>query len=623
MPSDQDEESQVRSVALQNMQSILEARVRAERELLKTKEALEEETRVLEILNATGAKLASNLELEAVVQAVTDAATELSGAQFGAFFHTATNERGEEFTLYTLSGAPREAFSKFPHPRATTLFGLTFRGEGPIRIADVKADPRYGQWAPHHGMPPGHLPVRSYLAVPVVSRTGGVLGGLFFCHAEVGVFTERSERLAVGIASQAAIAIDNARLFEEARRTAEARSQMLEAERAARVQSEHVNVLKDEFLATLSHELRTPLSAILGWGRILLERLCDASEEVRKPVETIVRNAQAQVRLIEDLLDMNSIVSGKIRLDVQAVELVPIVKAALDVIRPAAAAKAIRIRTTFDPAPSPALADPNRIQQIVCNLLANAVKFTPKEGSIDVVVRRVSSHVEIMVQDSGIGIPTEFLPHVFDRFRQADASSTRKYGGLGLGLTIAKQLVELHGGTIRVESEGEGKGAAFFVCLPVRSVQESAAARADAMRPASDTPLPDVHVSLSGLRVLVVDDQEDGRELTRSVLLDAGASVLTACSADEALALLQSQRPDVIVSDIGMPIRDGYELMRAVRQLPLECGGRTPALALTAFARTEDRMRAMLAGYQVHLVKPIEPQELVVTIRSMSLGSQG
>jgi signal transduction histidine kinase/ActR/RegA family two-component response regulator len=619
MASDEEEEARLRSVALQNVQSILEARQRAERELLKTKEALEEETRVLETLNATGAKLASNLNLEALVQAVTDAATEVSGAQFGAFFYTRTQTEGEDWLLHTLSGASREAFEKFPAPRTTPLFGPTFRGEGPIRVGNVHDDPRFLPQGPCNGMLPAQLPVKSYLAVPVVSRSGEKVGGLVFGHADADVFTERAERLVVGIAAQAAMAIDNARLYEDAKRTAEARAQMLEAERAARSEGERVNMLKDEFLATLSHELRTPLSAILGWGRLLLERLTDAPEETRRPLETIVRNAQAQVRLIDDLLDMNSIVSGKIRLDVQAVELAPIVSAAVEVVRPAASAKCIRLRTTFDPSTSPALADPNRIQQIVCNLLTNSVKFTPKGGTIDIVVQRVNSHTEIIVQDSGVGIPASFLPHVFDRFRQADASTTRHFGGLGLGLAIARQLVELHGGTIRAESAGADLGSTFIVSLPLRAVNGGAEGeRREHPRASLNAPFKGVAVSLTGLQILVVDDQPDARELVRAVLIAAGARVLTAESADEALALLRSQRPDVLVSDIGMPERDGYELIRAIRLLPPELGGRTPAIAVTAFARSEDRMRAMLAGYQMHLAKPLEPQELVVTVRSVA-----
>jgi signal transduction histidine kinase/ActR/RegA family two-component response regulator len=613
-----DEESQLRSVALQNMQSILQARQRAEDDLIKTKEALEEETRILELLNKSGTELASKLDLESLVQAVTDAGTELSGAEFGAFFYTASNAAGDVFTLYTLSGAPREAFEKFGQPRATPIFAPTFRGEGVIRIADVRKDPRYGQMAPHHGMPPGHLPVCSYLAIPVVGRAGEVIGGLFFGHRLPDVFSERSERLIVGIAAQAAIAIDNARLFEQARRAADERSQLLEAERSARAEVERIGLIKDEFLATLSHELRTPLNAVLGWAELLLSRVSGTDSDTHHGLEVIARNARAQAQLIEDLLDMNRIVSGKIRLDVQRIELLPIIEAALDSVAPSALAKSITLRKTVDPKASPVLGDPNRLQQVVWNLLTNAVKFTPKGGKIDLIVQRVNSHIEIIVHDSGIGISLEFLPHLFERFRQADSSMTRKYGGLGLGLSIVKQLIELHGGSVRAQSSGEGHGSTFTIALPVRAVRQHAAAPREhpttGTMPALRTPV----VSLAGIRVLVVDDEADARDLLQSVLTEANAEVLTAESADAALALVKAQRPDLIVSDIGMPVRDGYDFIRDVRGLSASGGGRIPAIALTAFARSEDRTRAMLAGYQVHVSKPIEPQELVATVKSLA-----
>jgi signal transduction histidine kinase/CheY-like chemotaxis protein len=611
---DDDEEKRLRSTALQNAHSILQARQRAEQELLKTKEALEEETRVLELLNRTGATLASNLDLQSLVQAVTDAATQLSGAQFGAFFYTVSNSDGDVFSLYALSGAPRESFEKLGHPRATPVFAPTFRGEGVIRIGDVRKDPRYGLWAPHHGMPEGHLPVCSYLAVPVVARSGEVLGGLFFGHREPDIFSDRSERLIVGVAAQAAIAIDNARLYEEARRSADERARFLEAERAARAEVERISLMKDEFLATLSHELRTPLNAVLGWAELLIARTKEDTD-TNRGLQTIARNARAQAQLIEDLLDMNRIVSGKVRLDVQRVELGPIVEAALDSVRPSADSKTISLRRTLDPNAGPVFGDPNRLQQVVWNLLSNAVKFTPKGGNIDVIVHRVSSHIEITVQDSGMGISAEFLPHIFERFRQADSSTTRKVGGLGLGLSIVKQLVELHGGTVRAESGGDGTGATFTVSLPLRAVREPVLA---AEHPTSGrhfhprSPL----VSLEGLMVLVLDDEADARELVKSVLEDAAAVVLTAASADEGLELVKLHRPHVIVSDIGMPERDGYQFIMDVRSLPAEQGGKIPAIALTAFARSEDRTRAMLAGYQVHVSKPIEPSELVATIKS-------
>ncbi len=603
-----DEDKLLRSVALQNAQAILAARQKSDQELRRAKDALEEETRILELLNETGTKLASNLDLETLVQAVTDAGTQLSGAQFGAFFYTVRNAEGDMLTLFTLSGAPREAFEHFGHPRATPIFAPTFKGEGPIRSGNILEDPRYGKMSPHRGMPAGHLSVRSYLAVPVVSRTGEAIGGLFFGHAETNVFSERAERIIVGIAAQAAIAIDNARLYEQAKRA-------VDAERAARVEVERVSIMKDEFLATLSHELRTPLNSVLGWSDMLLSQT-EPDAPSRRGLETIARNARAQAQLIEDLLDMNMIVSGKIRLDVQKMDLATIIDTAIDSVRPSADARAIRLRSTLDPLAGPVFGDPHRVQQIVWNLLTNAIKFTPKGGRVDVILRRVNSHVELTVSDSGMGIPGDFLPYIFERFRQADSSTTRRHGGLGLGLSIVKQLVELHGGSIRAESAGENQGSTFTVNLPLRVLRESTDREHPRTGPMTVVKPP--AIVLDGIKVLVVDDEPDARELIRLLLIGAKADVLTASSADEGLSALSSFRPNVLVSDIGMPERDGYQLMRAIRSLPPEQGGRTPAIALTAFARSEDRTKALLAGFQVHIAKPIEPHELIVTIGSLT-----
>ena len=615
---DDDEERRMRSVALQNVQSILSARQRAEKDLVRIKVALEEETRVLELLNRTGAALASNLDLESLVQAVTDAGTELSNAAFGAFFYTKTSADGDVMTLFTLAGAPRSAFEGFGHPRATPIFAPTFRADGVIRIADVSKDPRYGQWAPHHGMPAGHLPVCSYLAVPVISRAGEVLGGLFFGHPDCGVFSERHERLIVGLAAQAAIAIDNARLYEQARRDADERARLLETERQSRAEIERISTMKDEFLATLSHELRTPLNAVLGWAEILLSRVKDDAAGSKRGLETIARNARAQAQLIDDLLDMNRIVSGKIRLDVQRVELAPVLGAALDSVRPSAEAKSITVRSTIGPDVGPVFGDAARIQQVVWNLLSNAVKFTPKGGKVDVLLQRLDAHLEITVRDSGMGIGAEFLPHLFERFRQADASTTRRHGGLGLGLAIVKQLVELHGGTVRAESGGDGQGATFIVNLPVGALREATLPPPQHAAPVRAATAPGAAVSLSGLIVLVVDDEPDARELVRSVLTDAGAEVITASSADEGMAQIAACPPDLIVSDIGMPGRDGYAFIRDVRALDPTAGGRIPAIAVTAFTRPEDKARAMLAGFQVHVAKPIEAQALVGTVKTLA-----
>ncbi|HEY0338051.1 MAG TPA: PAS domain S-box protein [Burkholderiales bacterium] len=584
----------------------------------QAEERVHEERRILELLNKTGTTLAANLDLQTLVQAVTDAATELSGARVGSFFYNTTDETGDAFMLYTLSGAPREAFEKFGQPRATELFAHTFRGEGPLRCDDVLKDARYGKMAPHYGMPKGHLPVRSYLAVPVASRSGDVIGGLFFGHPEPGVFTERHERIIVGIAAQAAIAIDNARLFEAAQKAAEERKQLLDSERAARAEAERASAMKDEFLATLSHELRTPLSAILGWSQVL-RRGVRSERDLQQGLETIERNARIQTQLIEDLLDMSRITSGKLRLDIQPVEPVPFIEAAIETVRPSADAKGVRLEKMLDAAAGPISGDASRLQQVVWNLLSNAIKFTPKGGTVQVLLERVNSHVEISVADTGIGIAPEFVPHVFERFRQADASMTRSFGGLGLGLAIVKHLVELHGGTVNVKSPGEGLGTTFSVHLPVAVVHRSID-KGERLHPRAPKPLSMdfEYADLSGIKVLVVDDEADARGLIERVLTECNAHVTTAISADEALTLMERETPDVLVSDIGMPGVDGYEFLRRVRSMSHATAGRLPAIALTAFARSEDRTRALRAGFLVHVSKPVEPSELVATVASVA-----
>ncbi len=575
-------------------------------------EALREKTHHLEVLNKTGAILASNLDLQSLLQAVTDAATELSDAKSGAFFYNKTDDKGETYLLYTLSGAPRAAFEKFEHPRATPLFGPNFRGEGVIRSDDVLKDSRYGQWPPFHGMPPGHLPVRSYMAVPLVSRSGEVIGGLFFGHPQPGIFTERAERLVAGIATQAAVAIDNARLYEAAQNTAM-------NERAAREDVERTSDLKDEFLANLSHELRTPLTAILGWSQMLQRRRTLDAVDIREGLEIIERNTRQQVQLIDDLLDTSRIASGKLRINVQSVDPVSIIEAALETIKPAADARGIRIEKILDTAAGPISGDPSRLQQVMWNVLSNAIKFTPRSGKVQVLLQRINSHIEISVTDTGIGFKPEFLPHVFERFRQADGSTTRRHGGLGLGLSIVRHLVELHGGTVQATSPGEGKGATFSIQLPLTAVQrktsEQERRHPKAARPSNrDFKLPD----LSAVKVLVVDDEADGRDLVRFVLEDSGANVITAEGGKQALALVEQQKPDVIVSDIGMPEMDGYEFIKRVRAFEKHSDRHTPAIALTAFARSEDRTRALQAGFMIHVAKPVEADEFLATVASIA-----
>jgi signal transduction histidine kinase/ActR/RegA family two-component response regulator len=376
------------------------------------------------------------------------------------------------------------------------------------------------------------------------------------------------------------------------------------------------NRAKDEFLAVVSHELRTPLSPILTWTRLLIGGALDPAATARA-LESIDRSARAQAQLIDDLLDVSRIVAGKVRLDLQQVELAPILEAAIDSTRPTAETKGIRLQTFVDPRAGFVAGDAGRLQQVFWNLLTNAIKFTPKGGRVQVQLRRVSSHVEVSVSDTGQGIDATFLPQIFERFRQADSSTRRAHGGLGLGLAIVRQLVELHGGTVRAESAGEGQGATFTVELPIsllRSQPVVEQAHPATSGPVPFTPSPVLH----GARLLVVDDEPDTLETLRTVLALCGAEVQTAASAAAALAVLESFDPTVLISDIGMPGEDGYAFIRRVRALPAERGGAVPALALTAYARVEDRVRVLDAGFQMHAPKPIEPAELVALVVSLT-----
>jgi signal transduction histidine kinase len=600
-------------------------------------------TTVVEVVNRVGRTVAAELDLEKAVQAVTDAATQLTGAEFGAFFYNRVDEQGEKYMLYALSGVPREAFASFPMPRNTALFGVTFRAEGVVRLDDVRKDPRYGRNPPHYGKPAGHLPVTSYLAVPVVSRSGEALGGLFLGHSAAGVFTEQHEHLVVGLSAQAAIAIDNARLFEaecRAREEAETARERLAflaeagavlassldyavtleavarlavrsladycvidvieedgasrrlathadpgkeplmrrlreiapppfimermervlrtgepdvvnrldldrataahhdperrelllalrpraymvvalsahgrslgtmtlvasdsrrrygradvelarelarraaiaidnarlhgAETRARAEAEAANRAKDEFLSVVSHELRTPLNSILGWVRVL--GIDKAGERTGRAIASIERSVRAQTRLIEDLIDVSRIASGQLRLEVRPVELPDLVREALEEARPHAETKGIAVRVVLESGPLVVAGDRDRILQIASSLLDNAVKFTPGGGRIDVRLERAAGRAELAVKDTGSGIRADFLPHVFEHFRQAEKVASRRQGGLGLGLAITRHLVELHGGTIRAESDGEGLGATFTVGLPLAAVDRA------------------------------------------------------------------------------------------------------------------------------------------------------
>jgi CheY-like chemotaxis protein len=355
--------------------------------------------------------------------------------------------------------------------------------------------------------------------------------------------------------------------------------------------------------------LRTPLTAIMGWSNLLLYGDV-APEKHQQAIETIARNAKSQAQLIDDLLEVSRIITGKIRLDFVPCELQTVIEAAAESLRPTAEAKAVSLQLSAKPDVGPVLGDRERLQQVVWNLLSNAVKFTPAGGSVQLDLLRINSHAEIVVTDSGAGISHDFLPHVFERFRQADGSTTRKHGGLGLGLAIVRHLVELHGGSVRAESEGEGKGSTFIVRLPLM-LHSTVDTRTVA---AKSTGMNGEAASLAGLNLLIVDDEFDARELVSTMLQRCGARVKTAASAREALACMETWKPDVLIADIGMPVEDGYDLIKKVRARPTEKGGQVPALALTAYARTEDRVRALSSGYQVHLSKPVDRAELAAVI---------
>lgn len=394
------------------------------------------------------------------------------------------------------------------------------------------------------------------------------------------------------------------------------RERLLQREKLAREEAETANRIKDEFLATLSHELRTPLNAMLGWTQLLRSRKFN-EETTARALETIDRNTKSLAQLIEDILDMSRIVTGKLHLEVRTIEIAPVVMAAIETVLPAATAKNIQIESKLDPGVRPVMGDANRLQQVFWNLLANAVKFTPKDGQIEVRLFQFDSQVQIQVADSGQGISPEFLPHVFDRFLQADSSTTREYGGLGLGLSIVRHLVELHGGMVLAESAGLGKGATFTVALPIRAVDYNLdEPERQSQRHKEETAI--APPSLKGLRIVVVDDEADARDLVDTVLTQYGAKVVTRATAQDTIEAIAQFQPHVLVSDIGMPEEDGYALIQRLRQLPLEQGGQIPAIALTAYARAEDRDRALAAGFQQHIAKPVNPNKLAAVVSELA-----
>jgi len=469
------------------------------------------------------------------------------------------------------------------------------------------------------------LGLKSCMIVPLVARNR-TLGTITLATAESNRYYDANDlALAEEAAHRIALAVDNARLYREAQHAVTAREDalrvrddLLSREHTAREEAESANRAKDEFLATVSHELRTPLNAILGWAHMLRTNKLDSVTQNRA-LETIERNAKSQAQLIEDILDVSRIVAGKLNLEVRPVEISILVDAAIDAVRPAADAKGITLEAVLDPRTGPVLGDANRLQQVIWNLAANAVKFTGKGGTVQVRLQRSGSYVEIVVSDTGQGIDTDFLPYVFERFRQADATSTRSHGGLGLGLAIVRHLVEMHGGAVFADSPGVGKGATFTVRLPLLMAHADQRSAGMPQLSSGANASPESSTRLEGVHVMIVDDEADTREMLRLLMRQLGAEVRACGSSEEALSILSEWNPDVIVSDIEMPDEDGYELIRKVRRLEANSGGRkVPAVALTAYGRVEDRVRALSAGYQIHIAKPAEPNELALVIASLT-----
>jgi signal transduction histidine kinase/DNA-binding response OmpR family regulator len=568
----------------------LQKRLEADRE-----RALREETAMLEGLNRVGKAVAGELDLDRIIQTMTDAATELSGAEFGAFLRNVTNEEGDSYLLYSLSGAPREAFAEFGTPRNTAVFAPTFAGHGPVRLDDVTKDPRYGHNAPHYGMPKGHLAVRSYLAVPVVARSGEVMGGLFFGHSGSGVFSERAERLVVGIASQAAVALESALLHQQ-------REQLIGKLREA-------DRRKDEFLATLSHELRNPLAPLRNSLHLLL--MAGNTGMPTEPLrEMMERQVNHLVRLVDDLLEMSRVNRGAFELRREHVELATIVKSAVETSEPLVSAARHELLVSL---PDEAIwldGDPVRLAQILSNLLNNAAKYTDAGGRLRLDARRYDAGVEIVVSDDGAGIAPDALERIFEMFNRGDGSSNRNQGGLGIGLALARKLAEMHGGTIEAKSAGLGKGSEFCVRLPA------------AVHPAPKSEFGG-HVKTEPVpakRVLVVDDNQDSAESLGALLGFLGADVRTALGGSQALEMFAAYAPSVVFLDIGMPGMDGYEVARRIRS---DFPGNDPVLvALTGWGQSEDRRRVREAGFDHHLVKPADLAALQALLSVESDGLQ-
>jgi signal transduction histidine kinase/CheY-like chemotaxis protein len=569
----------------------------------RVEETLRDETRILEALNQTGAALGATLELGTLLQLITDAATSLSGAAYGAFFDTEADGGG--LALRTLSGAAREQFEGFDHPGTTAVFRPTIHERRIVRSPDITIDPRYGRSARWQGVPEGHLPVRSYLAVPVVSRSGELLGALFFAHPQPGVFTERTERIVAGVAAQAAVAIDNARLYEMAQQSASERDALLQSERAARMEAERLSSMKDEFLAMLAHELRNPLAPISSSASLLSLQFA-GEPRVRQASSIIGRQVRHMSRLVDDLLDVSRVTRGLIELRLATLDLRDIVTSALDQTRPLIEERRHSVLLDLPEAPAWVLGDQTRLIQAVANIVNNAAKYTPEGGHIDVILEAGVGELVLCVRDNGSGMPPELVPSVFELFTQGARTLARSQGGLGLGLALVKKLIELHGGAVHAHSAGVGQGSTFSITLP---------RAAEAPAPGQASPAPEPVRADKGVRVMVVDDNADAADSLATLLRTHGYATEVEYRGLAALEHAARDCPDVMLIDIGLPDLDGYRLAQRLRADPATSGA--VLIAATGYGQARDREQALAAGFAHHLVKPIDMMALMRVLETV------
>jgi len=561
----------------------------------RLEETLRDESRILEAVNRTGQVLASTLDLDTLSQAILDAGTELSGARYGAFFHD-TGVEGAPMRLAAMSGASRAAFERIGPAPSAAVFGAA-RGVGAVlRSDDIQTDPRYAALVAH-GMQPGHLKLRSLLVLPVVSHSGKVLGGLFFGHRDAGVFTERAERMLAGVAAQAAVAMDNAHLYDAAQKSARERDALLQSERLARVQAERLSHTKDEFLAMLAHELRNPLAPISS-SASLLGLQFSSEPRIAQTTAIISRQVKHMSRLIDDLLDVSRVTRGLVQLKLATVDFRDVVSGALDQTRPLVLEKAHHVTVQLPDTPVCVRGDHTRLVQSVANILNNAAKYTQKSGTLALVLEQLDGRMRLSVRDNGSGMPPDLVPNVFDLFTQGARTLARSQGGLGLGLTLVKRLVELHEGEVRAHSDGVGCGSTFTMTLPC---VVATADGVETLAPAGEAARA---VLQRKLKVLIVDDNSDAADSLARLLQVQGKATAVEYDAASALRRARAERPDVMLIDIGLPDVDGYQLAQELR-VRLETA-HTTLVAVTGYGQARDRERAIESGFAHHLVKPVD-----------------